>query len=132
MLHFVCIYKNKNGRCKINNKNRRGPHPKPCDQKRINRINVYLTNDEFRELQNRSGGQKLPAYLRGLGLSREARIVCIPEGNFDLAADLRRIGSNLNQIVRLLNGTGAFDSRELSSVLEHLKASHAALLGAPV
>lgn len=114
------------------NGNRRGPPPKPKEQKRINRISVYLSDEELLDLRNRSGGQKLPEYLRCLGLSREALIVRIPEGNLRLAVDLQRIGSNLNQIARQLNGTGAFDFRELNAVLGLIRTSHAALLGAAV
>jgi len=110
-------------------KKRRGPAPKPEDQKQLNRVNVYFTDDELFELKQRAGGLKLPKYLRDLGLSREAPIINIPAGNYELADELRRLGSNLNQIARQLNAFQTFNSDELKTLADEIRATHAALLG---
>lgn len=110
-------------------KKKRGPAPKPEEQKQLNRVNVYLTDDELCELKRRAGGLKLPKYLRDLGLSREAPIIHIPAGNLELADELRRLGNNLNQIARQLNTVQSFDSEELKTLADEIRATHAALLG---
>lgn len=115
--------------CDNNKKKKRGPAPKLPEQKQLNRINVYLTDDELYELKRRAAGLKLPKYLRDLGLSREAPIINIPEGNYALADELRRLGSNLNQIARQLNAVQTFDSSELKALADEIRATHAALLG---
>lgn len=111
------------------NKKRRGPAPKTKDQKQLNRVNVYFTDDELFDLKQRAAGLKLPKYLRDLGLSREAPIINIPAGNFELADELRRLGNNLNQVARQLNAFHTFNSDELNALADEIRATHAALLG---
>ena len=114
-----------------NKKKKRGPQPKVLEQKQVNRINVYVTDDELHALKQRAGSLKVTEYLRSTALDRPIVLpIKVPEVNLDAVKELSRIGSNLNQIARQLNTFRSFDSDELTALASELRDSMAKLLGA--
>jgi hypothetical protein len=75
-------------------------------------LRVQLTPDERAELEKAAEGQGAPnlsTYARELLFRRSAAVVAATKRNPEakaLAAELRAIGNNLNQVARHLNSTG--------------------------
>lgn len=99
----------------------RGPQPLPLDKKRVHRFHVHVNELELdqlehiigapglaelvREQSTRRNGMRLVADLmraKLLGHRAPVRQV-VPEVNQSLAAELGRLGGNLNQIAYQLN-----------------------------
>jgi Bacterial mobilisation protein (MobC) len=88
-------------------------------------LRVQLTPDERAELEKAAEGQGAPnlsTYARELLFRRSAAVVAATKRNPEakaLAAELRAIGINLNQISRHANSTGEIrDHPELREVLD--------------
>lgn len=81
-------------------------------ERRTQGLRVKLTPTERAELENDAAGQGAPtlsAYARELLFRRSAAVVAATRRNPEakaLAAELRAIGNNLNQVARHLNSTG--------------------------
>ena len=82
---------------------------------RPNKVTVVFTDDEFAVVSARAAGQRVtvPHYLARIGLAggegavaeRESRQFMLHQLVM-LTAQVQRIGVNVNQVARLLNGTG--------------------------
>jgi hypothetical protein len=82
---------------------------------RPNKVTVVFTDEEFAEVSARAAGQRVtvPHYLARIGLAggqgavaeRESRQFMLHQLVM-LTAQVQRIGVNVNQVTRLLNGTG--------------------------
>jgi len=81
-------------------------------ERRTEHLGVQLTPTEKGELEKAAEGQGAPnvsAYARELLFRRSAAVVAATRRNPEakaLAAELRAIGNNLNQVARHLNSTG--------------------------
>ena len=84
---------------------KRGPKPRPAEEKRGTRVSVYFTPDELIELDARRGGACRGRFLRSAGLGRRLAAP-IPELNREAWAALARTAANLNQIARSMNAAG--------------------------
>lgn len=89
--------------------------------RRANQVNVRLTDEEFAAVAARAAAARVGVahYLALRALDAPARGGSVARGGMDLATmrawavqmtmlrrELNRVGTNLNQIARLLNGTG--------------------------
>ena len=82
---------------------------------RPNKVTVVFTDDEFAAVSAKAAGQRVtvPHYLARVGLAggegavaeRESRQFMLHQLVM-LTAQVQRIGVNVNQVARLLNGTG--------------------------
>ena len=82
---------------------------------RPNKVTVVFTDEEFAVVSARAAGQRVtvPHYLARIGLAggegavaeRESRQFMLHQLVM-LTAQVQRIGVNVNQVARLLNGTG--------------------------
>jgi hypothetical protein len=79
-----------------------GPKPLPPNKKRRNRVAVFLTDGEFRQLKKLAGSKHIPSYVRtrALGLKETPTI---PEANKEIWAASANLQNNLNQLVRQLS-----------------------------
>jgi hypothetical protein len=82
---------------------------------RPNKVTVVFTDEEFAVVSARAAGQRVtvPHYLARIGLAGGEAAVQEREGRqlvlhqlVMLTAQVQRIGVNVNQVARLLNGTG--------------------------
>jgi Mobilization protein NikA len=81
-------------------------------ERRTSLLGIQLTPSERAELEEAAAGQgasNLSTYARELLFRRSAAVVAATKRNPEakaLAAELRAIGNNLNQVARHLNSTG--------------------------
>lgn len=94
-------------------------------ERRTVHLGVQLTPAERAELEKAAEGQGAPsisAYARELIFRRSAAVVAATRRNPEaaaLAAELRAVGINLNQIARHLNSTGELrDPDELREAID--------------
>lgn len=100
-----------------------GRTPKPDSEKRRNVVNVWLTDDELAELEQRRGKMRRGAYVRACYQKHVPPE--IPEINRQAWTELSRAASNLNQIARKLNNKTKAEDLEKA-----LDAFRDALIGA--
>jgi len=93
-------------------------------ERRTEKVTVQLTPTERQELDEAATGQgaALSAYARELLFRRSAAVVAATRRNPEaaaLAAELRAVGINLNQIAKHLNSTGGLrDFGELREAID--------------
>ena len=85
----------------ISRKSKRGPFPLPKAQKRGHCVSVRLNASELAELDDWRGKMQRGEYLRHAAFSTLPTVV--PEINRAAWVEMARVGSNLNQITKLLH-----------------------------
>ncbi|MBE1427214.1 hypothetical protein H4684_003904 [Desulfomicrobium macestii] len=105
---------------------KRGPAPKPDEEKRQVRVSVYLTPAELSELDQRRGGMERSEWLRRAGLAKRLA-PAIPAVNREAWAALARTAANLNQIARSMNAAGQLRDADLVGILAELHGQVQAL-----
>jgi hypothetical protein len=107
-------------------KRRRGPAPKPEDQKRKNRISIFLTDAEYAIAKQKAGDYGLPDYVRTCAIDGQfaPKAASIPKLNIEVWKKLGRCTNNLNQIAKHLNTFAQTDDIHLD--LNDLRAALAA------
>jgi len=105
---------------------KRGPAPKPDEEKRQVRVSVYLTPAELSELDQRRGGMERSEWLRRAGLAKRLA-PAIPAVNREAWAALARTSANLNQIARSMNAAGQISDADLVGILAELHGQVQAL-----
>lgn len=92
----------------MSGKRKRGPKEAPPEQKRNNRISIFLTGAEFEIVKNRAGNIRLPIYVRAAALAADGvQSVRIDERSLQVWRQTAGLQNNLNQLVRKLNQAGA-------------------------
>ena len=107
---------------------KRGPAPKPDEEKRQVRVSVYFTPKELADLDVRRGGMERSEWLRRAGLDKRLA-PAIPELNREAWAALARTAANLNQIARSMNAAGQVHDADLVGILVELHGQVARLRG---
>lgn len=88
-------------------------------RKRPIRVEVYLTQKEFEEVKAnaKQAGLNLSEYTRRL--YKDEPIVSAPTADvLLLIREIKRVGSNLNQLLRKLNSLGVVASLELEACID--------------
>jgi len=98
---------------------KRGPEPRPDEERRQVRVSVYFTAVELRELDARRGSMERSEWLRRAGLGKRLP-PAIPEINMVEWAKLARVAGNLNQITWEMNSTGQIRDADLVAILAEL------------
>ena len=93
-------------------------------RKRTFRVEVYFTKDELEVLTQKvnKSGMRREVFIRNLlndCVIKEAP----PAEYYDLIREVRRVGSNLNQILKLANSKGILDVPQLRKDLEQIRAT---------
>lgn len=100
------------------------------NRKRKNVVKFRLNNEELKILNDD---------VKRRGIAREVYLRCLingfipmgkgPDGFIDMIQNLRRIGTNINQVARIANSTGIVDSQlyeqnyeELSKAIHEIKS----------
>lgn len=111
-------------------KRRRGPAPKPAEEKRTNRLSVYFTEAEYADMMKRVPRRaELCNYIRAQVLDQKVQqSLSIPDINIKLYGELGKAASNLNQIARHMNVEG---QTEIAQLQIELAAFRLALIEAP-
>ncbi len=107
---------------------KRGPAPKPDEEKRSVRVSVYFTPTELAELDLRRGGMERSEWLRRAGLGKRLP-PAVPEVNMVEWAKLARVAGNLNQITWEMNSTGQIRDADLVGILAELHGQVSRLRG---
>lgn len=107
---------------------KRGPAPKPDEEKRGVRVSVYMAPAELAALDQRRGGMERSEWLRRAGLGKRLA-PAIPELNREAWAALARTAANLNQIARSMNAAGRVRDADLVGILAKLHGQVARLRG---
>jgi hypothetical protein len=104
-------------------KRRRGPAPKPAEEKRTNRLSVYFTDTEYADMLKRVPRRaELCNYIRAQVLDGEMEHrLFVPEINQKAYNELGRVASNVNQIARKLNAANIIDLSQLQAELAALR-----------
>ncbi|EED3335482.1 MobC family plasmid mobilization relaxosome protein [Salmonella enterica subsp. enterica] len=80
--------------------------------KRTKMLTLWVTEDEYRRLQERCDGKQLAAWIRQTCLGEKpARVGKLPTISPALLRQLAGMGNNLNQIARRVNAGGAGHDR---------------------
>lgn len=82
----------------------------------------FRINDVERKLlkeKQQKAGLSQQEYLRRCALEKE---IISPEGISDLVHEMKKQGSNLNQLAKYMNQNGYFDSRQYHEVMTEVKA----------
>jgi hypothetical protein len=107
---------------------KRGPEPRPDEEKRQVRVSVYFTAVELGELDARRGGYERSEWLRRAGLGRRLAAP-IPAVNREAKIELGRIARNLNQVVKSMNTAGQIRDADLVGILAELNGQVSRLRG---
>lgn len=107
---------------------KRGPAPKPDEEKRQVRVSVYFTPKELAELDARRGGYERSEWLRRAGLGRRLAAP-IPAVNREAKIELGRIARNLNQVAKSMNAAGQIRDADLVGILAELNGQVSRLRG---
>jgi len=106
---------------------RRGGRPrKAAEDRRTERIALYLTPAERAELERRTamtGWRDVGTYVRRAIMAQRSPRATVPQLNVQAYGELARTAANLNQLTRHLNEGGALDgvtAARLGVELEHL------------
>lgn len=105
---------------------KRGPVPKPDEEKRQVRVSVYLTTAELGALDARRGGMERSEWFRRAGLGKRLA-PAIQAVNREAWAALARTSANLNQIARAMNAAGQIHDADLIGILAELHGQVTAL-----
>ena len=107
---------------------KRGPAPKPDEEKRNVRVSVYMAPAELAALDAKRGGMERSEWLRRAGLGKRLA-PAIPAVNREAWVELARVAGNLNQLVRSMNAAGQIRDADLVGVLAELNAQVSRLRG---
>jgi hypothetical protein len=114
---------------------KRGPAPKPDEEKRSVRVSVYMAPAELAELDARRGGMERSEWLRRAGLGKRLA-PAIPAVNREAWGELARVAGNLNQMARSMNAASQIRDVDLVGILAELhgqvQALRSDLIGAGV
>jgi len=92
---------------------RRGGRPrKAAEDRRTERVALYLTLAERAELERRTamtGWRDVGAYVRRAIMAQRSPRATVPQLNVQAYGELARTAANLNQLTRHLNEGGALD-----------------------
>jgi hypothetical protein len=93
---------------------RRGGRPrKAAEDRRTERVALYLTPAERAELERRTamtGWRDVGAYVRRAIMAQRSPRATVPQVNIQAWGELARTAANLNQLTRHLNEGGALDA----------------------
>lgn len=92
-----------------------------CNRKRTNRVHVYLSDDEYRAfLDNiQKSGLSISDYCRQQ--LTNGQVISAPPADFrKLIWELKRIGTNLDQVLFKLNVIGEYEQDDLNSCAEEI------------
>jgi hypothetical protein len=99
------------------------------DKKRDQQLNLSLTEDEFADIywRARRAGMRMVDYGRWRLLGGEKR-PAFPPNAIDLSqqlllSELKRLGNNLNQLVRICHATRRPPPASLEALLERIRAA---------
>jgi len=113
---------------------RRGGRPrKAAEERRTERVALYLTPAERAELERRTamtGWRDVGAYVRRAIIAQRPPRATVPQLNIQAYGELARTTANLNQVTRHLNEGGQLDAPTaagLAVVLERLDGEVRAL-----
>jgi len=86
------------------------------------RVYVYVTKDELDNIRSKAkmAGLNVGEYVRRT-LDGETIVTAPPVDFSTLIFEIRRVGSNLNQLVRRLNTTGDVDSAEVDKCISDIQ-----------
>ena len=93
---------------------------KPC-RKRSNRLDFYLSDDEYRVLLDSvtSSGLSVSEHCRQLIMN--GTVTAAPPADFRrLIWEIKRIGTNLDQVLFRLNSLGEYDKDDLKSCADEI------------
>lgn len=99
----------------------------PLEKKRDQQLNVSLTQDEYADLywRSRRAGMRMVDYGRWRLLGGEKQPVIPPhashQGDHVLFAELKRLGNNLNQLVRICHATRSPPPASLEGLLQRIR-----------
>jgi transposase len=106
---------------------RRGGRPrKAAEERRTERVALYLTPAERAELERRTaltGWRDVGAYVRRAIMAQRSPRATVPQLNVQAWGELARTAANLNQVTRHLNEGGQLDAATaagLAVVVERL------------
>lgn len=105
----------------------RGRKELPNDQKRKHHTGCKLTDAELLILNQRRGRMPVGTYIRIAALSKPP--AQIPAINTDALSELRRIGTNLNQLAHSSNSGIRLNKEKLFALLDKLDATADQMLG---
>jgi hypothetical protein len=97
------------------------------EKKRDQQLNVSLTKDEFAEVywRARKAGKRMVDYARWRLLGGASQPVTPPSAELRLDAilfsELRRLGNNLNQLVRICHATRKVPPNGLEGLLARIR-----------
>lgn len=92
-----------------------------CNRKRTNRVHVYLSDDEYRTfLDNvQKSGLSISDYCRQQ--LTNGQVISAPPADFrKLIWELKRMGTNLDQVLFKLNAIGEYEQDDLNSCAEEI------------
>ena len=91
-------------------------------RKRMNRITVCLDDNEYADFLNIEKSTRLSKSKLLRYMIRGCTPIEAPPADYPkLIRELRAIGNNLNQLVRLARTTGYINTPELTKILENLR-----------
>ncbi|MFA6851506.1 MAG: plasmid mobilization relaxosome protein MobC [Selenomonadaceae bacterium] len=100
-------------------------------RKRSYRVEVYFTKDELGVLNQKVNKSSIPREVFIRNLLNDCIIKEAPPAEYyDLIREVRRVGSNLNQILKLANAKGLLDVPQLRKDLEQIRATEKILWAA--
>ena len=98
---------------------------------RQNDLHIYLNDAEFEALQTLCDRTKKPKSVVVRQLIQNVRLVEAPPAHFkQFTVELRRIGTNLNQLVAKANSIGYIDREECEAVLADYRTLERQIAGA--
>lgn len=86
------------------------------NRKRKNRLNLYLSDEEYRTFLDKvqKSGLSMNEFCRQQ--FKNAKVIAAPPADFrKLIWELKRIGSNLDQVLFRLNSIGEYDKEDLKT-----------------
>lgn len=92
------------------------------------RVYVYVTKDELNNIRGKAkkAGLNIGEYVRRT-LDGETIVMAPPADFSTLIFEIRRVGSNLNQLVRRLNTTGDIDLTEVEKCIADIQETQSML-----
>jgi hypothetical protein len=91
------------------------------ETKRTKQIIIRVSNDEHLHMMAKRGRLRLATWMRETCLRGSPPV--IPQSNAEMMAELRKIGTNINQIAHRLNGGAACDMDDLHSEVSALRSA---------
>ena len=88
------------------------------NRKRQNRLNIYLSDDEYRSFLDKvqESGLNMNDFCRQQ--FKNAKVIAAPPADFRrLIWELKRIGSNLDQVLFRLNSIGDYEKEDLKTCI---------------